>query len=123
MEPGDRLILCSAKPSWTDVDDPDAYRNLEFVERQLVAKGVDTVLMISGDKHHYAHYTNIDDEGQSARQADGRGRWGVPVGDPPAAASRSTCPSPCSARTTRPTPCERFDLVDRRFRPNRGRSG
>ena len=64
MKPDDRLILCSAKPSWTDTDDPDSYRNLEFVERELVAKGVDTVLMISGDKHHYAHYDNVDDEGR-----------------------------------------------------------
>jgi hypothetical protein len=62
MRPGDRLILCTAKPSWTD-SDPDSYRNLEFVERELVAKDVDTVLMLSGDKHHYARYTNIDDDG------------------------------------------------------------
>jgi hypothetical protein len=62
MQPDDRLILCSAKPSWTD-GDPDSYRNLEFVERELVAPGVDTVLMLSGDKHHYARYRNIDDDG------------------------------------------------------------
>ena len=65
MKDGDRLILCSAKPSWTDVENPDAYRNLEFVERRLVPPHVDTILMLSGDSHHYAHYTNIDDEGHT----------------------------------------------------------
>ncbi len=57
MAPGDRLILCTAKPSWADVaDDPHAYDNLRFVEKVLVPDDVTTVLMISGDKHHYARY-------------------------------------------------------------------
>jgi hypothetical protein len=57
MHEGDRLILCTAKPSWADVaEEPDAYRNLAFVERELVPNGVTTVLMLSGDKHHYARY-------------------------------------------------------------------
>lgn len=62
MQAGDRLILCTAKPSWTDCDaDPDAYRNLRFVEQQVVNKRdhegeVETILMISGDKHYYTRH-------------------------------------------------------------------
>jgi hypothetical protein len=61
MHEGDRLILCTAKPSWADVtEEPDAYRNLAFVERELVPKDVTTVLMLSGDKHHYARYDSTE---------------------------------------------------------------
>lgn len=67
MAEGDRLILCTAKPSWTSVDsEPEAYRNLSFVERRLVPAYVETVLMVSGDKHYYARYesTTPGDDGE-----------------------------------------------------------
>ena len=61
MDADDRLILCTAKPSWADLgEDPDAYRNLSFVERELVPPDVTTVLMISGDKHHYARHQQAE---------------------------------------------------------------
>jgi hypothetical protein len=57
MQKGDGLILCTAKPSWADVSEQsDAYDNLAFVEKRLVPDNVTTVLMLSGDKHHYARY-------------------------------------------------------------------
>jgi hypothetical protein len=63
MTESDALILCTAKPSWTGVrDSKDAYRNLAFVERTLVPRGVRTVLMLSGDKHHYARYQALHDD-------------------------------------------------------------
>ena len=62
MGDNDALILCTAKPSWTEVaDSKDAYRNLAFVERTLVRPGVRTILMLSGDSHHYARYQARDD--------------------------------------------------------------
>lgn len=61
MRPGDRVVLCTAKPSWTDTgEEPEAYRNLGFVERNLVPPGVRVPLMISGDTHHYARYASAD---------------------------------------------------------------
>ena len=64
MKKNDALILCTAKPSWTEVrDSKDAYRNLAFVERTLVPSGVRTILMLSGDKHHYARYQALQDDG------------------------------------------------------------
>jgi hypothetical protein len=64
MAADDALILCTAKPSWTDVrDSKDAYRNLAFVERTMVPPGVRTILMLSGDRHHYARYEAAKDVG------------------------------------------------------------
>ncbi|MBP1816812.1 hypothetical protein [Mycobacterium sp. OAE908] len=64
MAAGDALILCTAKPSWTEVgNSKDAYRNLAFVERTMVPRYVRTVLMLSGDKHHYARYEAVEDVG------------------------------------------------------------
>lgn len=77
MTANDALILCTAKPSWTGVrDSKDAYRNLAFVERTLVPDGVRTILMLSGDKHHYARYQALDDavpEGPRMRVTAGGG--------------------------------------------------
>ena len=51
------MILCTAKPSWADVPrEANAYDNLAYVEKHLVPDHVVTVLMLSGDKHHYARY-------------------------------------------------------------------
>jgi hypothetical protein len=64
MTPDDALILCTAKPSWTEVrNSKDAYRNLAFVERTMVPHAVRTILMLSGDKHHYARYEAAKDGG------------------------------------------------------------
>jgi hypothetical protein len=77
MTANDALILCTAKPSWTEVrDSEDAYRNLAFVERTVVPNGVRTILMLSGDKHHYARYEAVEDvdpEGPRMRVTAGGG--------------------------------------------------
>jgi hypothetical protein len=57
MRAGDRLILCTGKPSWTELrEDPDAFRNLAFVERLIRSRGVNLMLTLTGDSHHYARY-------------------------------------------------------------------
>jgi hypothetical protein len=66
-EGGDRVILCNAAPSWLDasVEDPGAYKNLVFFEREYIRRlGGEAVLMLSGDLHHYCRYAAIG----SARQ-------------------------------------------------------
>jgi hypothetical protein len=110
MKRDDRLILCSAKPSWTDVEDPDAYRNLEFVERKLVPDGVDTIMMISGDSHHYAHYTNIDDEGE-ARAKVTAGGGGAFLSATHTLPERVDVPKAMLGEDDPPHALERFDLV------------
>ncbi|MDP9341939.1 MAG: metallophosphoesterase [Actinomycetota bacterium] len=69
-KPGDRLILCTAKPAWvhdTLVGDVSfqanerAKRNLVYFESDVVrAHGLDLRLVLSGDLHHYARYEGTD---------------------------------------------------------------
>jgi hypothetical protein len=62
MREGDRVVLCTAKPSWIDVKaEPGAFRNLAYVERRLIEPtGARLMLTLSGDSHHYAHYVGRD---------------------------------------------------------------
>jgi hypothetical protein len=75
MAPGDRVVLCTAKPSWTSVHaEPAAYRNLAFIEDRLIRPtGAQLVLTLSGDSHHYAHYA--DEEGTHKVTAGGGGAF------------------------------------------------
>lgn len=60
MAPGDKIILCTAEPSWifTTRKKDHTYDNLKFFEqRYIVEKGFELVLSIAGDLHHYAHYS------------------------------------------------------------------
>ncbi|MCA1693188.1 MAG: hypothetical protein LC733_13715, partial [Actinobacteria bacterium] len=62
MAEGDRVILCTAKPSWIDLkSDPGAFRNLAYVETRLInPTRAKLMLTLSGDSHHYAHYAAAD---------------------------------------------------------------
>ena len=60
MQPGDRVILCVAEPSWIFANNGDAtlHRNLAFIEEKIINEhGGHLALTVSGDLHHYAHYT------------------------------------------------------------------
>lgn len=65
MAAGDRVVLCTAKPSWVReglrgdrvYDDPRTRRNLEHVERRVLApRGISPRLTLAGHLHHYARY-------------------------------------------------------------------
>ncbi|HWO10260.1 MAG TPA: hypothetical protein VNN80_12290, partial [Polyangiaceae bacterium] len=55
---GDRVILCTAEPSWVEVPSGkrEGYENLAFVESKVLARGARVVLVLTGDSHHYARY-------------------------------------------------------------------
>lgn len=59
LAPGDRVILCTPTPSWVEAtDNPSAYDPTDFFVRTVLNPvGADIKLMLSGDLHHYAHYT------------------------------------------------------------------
>lgn len=58
-EPGDRIILCTGKPSWTALrEDPAACRNLNYLERIIRGNGCELALTLTGDHHHYARYSS-----------------------------------------------------------------
>jgi hypothetical protein len=71
-EPGDRLILATPVPTWTELEqDSQAYRNLAFIERTLLRpRGVELKLTVAGDRHHYTRYTH---RASSAEPDDARG--------------------------------------------------
>ncbi len=57
-----RIILCTGKPSWTDVQgDPAAFRNLGYFQSRVITPSKAKLLLsISGDSHHYARYDSRD---------------------------------------------------------------
>ena len=60
LQPGDAVILCCAKPAWVAAGQgsPEAYDTIEFFDRTIVRpRGASIRLMLSGDSHHYARYT------------------------------------------------------------------
>ena len=63
LEPGDGVVLCSAKPSWVAATDEDveAFATMDFLERTLVRpRGAHVRVALSGDRHHYARYEAAD---------------------------------------------------------------
>jgi len=58
---GDRVILCTAEPSWVEVavGQREGYRNLSFIESKVLARGASVALVLTGDSHHYARYTEL----------------------------------------------------------------
>jgi calcineurin-like phosphoesterase family protein len=75
----EKVILCTAKPSWVHGQlegdlkaQRRAKRNLEYFEREIIRKrGWRLVVAISGDHHHYARYET--DEGPQQKITCGGG--------------------------------------------------
>jgi hypothetical protein len=86
MGRGDRVILCTAKPSWVETsEEPDAYRNLAYLERALLRPaGARLMLTLTGDQHHYARYEGAGDmRGTHKVTAGGGGAFLHPTHDLP----------------------------------------
>ncbi len=64
LDPGDAIILVSAKPSWTKAGPahPDAYDALDFFERQVIGDRARLRVSLTGDTHHYARYEGPADQ-------------------------------------------------------------
>jgi hypothetical protein len=74
VEEGDAIILCSAKPSWADAgpDAPEAYDNLDYFERKIIApSGAKLRVSLTGDHHYYARYECHDDRSPGAADRQG----------------------------------------------------
>lgn len=69
MQPGDRVILCTAEPAWVHTrSEPRAFDNLAFFEKQVLApRGAELALTLTGDLHHYARYSSPAAEGARQR--------------------------------------------------------
>jgi uncharacterized membrane protein len=68
MNTGDKIILCTAEPSWvykTSRKVDHTYENLEYFEENCIkAKGMEQILTLTGDLHHYARYTADAEDGK-----------------------------------------------------------
>lgn len=77
MQPGDRVILCTAEPSWVyaATGRPEAFRSLGFLEDKTIraeGKGEPRVVL-TGDLHHYVRYEST--EGVQRITAGGGGAY------------------------------------------------
>nr|WKN37793.1 metallophosphoesterase [Tunicatimonas sp. TK19036] len=63
MQPGDRVILCTAEPSWVFKDryrQNDSYERLRFFEKRFILDNqFELVATLSGDLHHYSRYAKM----------------------------------------------------------------
>ncbi|GEO07360.1 hypothetical protein AAE02nite_50240 [Adhaeribacter aerolatus] len=83
MKPGDKVILCTAEPSWifTTRAKDKSYENLRFFEqRYIVQNGFELVISLAGDLHHYAHYV-LSEKGKTYHKitAGGGGAFSHPT--------------------------------------------
>ena len=63
VEPGDRIILCTAKALGTSETNRHVYgeRNLAYFEREIIAPtGAHVVVQLASGRHHYVHYHQKD---------------------------------------------------------------
>ncbi|MET0415780.1 MAG: metallophosphoesterase [Actinoplanes sp.] len=64
VRPGDRVILMTPSPKWVkSADDPDTYDAIDyFIRTILTPVGAEVRVLVSGDLHHYARYSDADRE-------------------------------------------------------------
>lgn len=63
LRSGDEVVLCSAKPTWVGANtkEPESYAHLDFFQRHILGDtGARVRVLLSGDAHHYVHYTEVD---------------------------------------------------------------
>jgi hypothetical protein len=75
LREGDRIILCSAKPSW--LEQATSHGNLEFFERKVIGDRGRVAVNLSGDLHHYCRYQS--DGGRQRITAGGGGAYLYPT--------------------------------------------
>ena len=86
LEPGDRVILVSARPEWLykDIeDDPVAESNLAYLEKEIIEpKKADVYLWLAGDLHHYRRHEDRKDARFQRLTSGGGGAYLFPTHGP-----------------------------------------
>ncbi len=61
LEPGDRVILLTAEPSWVKEAEGDhaGYASLMLVMQKVTRARASVALVVTGDSHHYSHYVSF----------------------------------------------------------------
>ncbi len=82
LDAGHRVILATAKPSWVaarpqagrEVKKEGSWATVSFLEEKVIGESDGEVAVtISGDRHHYAHYTREEGDGPEHRITAGGG--------------------------------------------------
>jgi hypothetical protein len=62
LGPGDQVILCVPQPSWVWTEDnPRSYDRIDHFIRDVIAeRQAEVPLILTGDRHHYAHYVELE---------------------------------------------------------------
>jgi len=66
MQPGDRIIMCSAEPHWVlseayrELDPEVNENNLRYLEHVFERAGARTLVHLAGDLHHYRRHAHAD---------------------------------------------------------------
>ena len=62
LRPGDRVIVCTPQPSWVKTEEhPAEYDTIDYFVRTIIDRtGAQVPLMLTGDLHHYARYSQVD---------------------------------------------------------------
>ncbi len=70
LRPGDRVIICTARPSWVyAADAPHEYDTLDYFIRKVIEPtGASVALLLAGDAHHYARYERLS---EASEELDG----------------------------------------------------
>ena len=84
LQPGDRVILATAKPSWVKVPDdgpaPQSWQSLAYLDKRLIRpKDAELALTITGDLHHYSRYSPVDGAKHDKVTAGGGGAYLSPT--------------------------------------------
>jgi hypothetical protein len=108
LRPGDTVIVCPPTPGWVEAEnDPGAYNAIDFFARTVIEPtGAEIRLMLSGDLHHYAHYTGPD---RHLVTCGGGGAYLYGTHELP---ERIQVPPPQSL-SRKPTRCKDYDLTGR----------
>ena len=79
VEPGDKVILCTAEPSWSYQEyqkDDKPYQNLKFFKNRYALKGDKELkfsLILAGDLHHYVSFREENSDNPHWRITSGGG--------------------------------------------------
>ncbi len=64
IQPGDRVLLMTPSPKWVkSADDPDTYDAIDYFIRMILTPArAEARVLVSGDLHHYARYSDAGRE-------------------------------------------------------------
>lgn len=94
LQPGDRVILCSAEPDWVEEKEGGGIdHNLDILRREFISsRGALVYLNLAGDLHHYRHHVSESSPKRHTIIAGGGGAFLHPTHNSPGCKGSTTDP-------------------------------